>query len=274
MPPGPPVVAGTSPNVPAPVGSLRGVSARRPRTSVRTLRSVLVWVMCSSIVAACAEPPPTVGSGAPTTTSTTDPGPVVPPPTDGALRTRIDATGTKAEAAGDADDVLLVGDSVLVLIADDLAAELEGTLHVDAVDCRELADPSGGGCGGVPEGVTIDSGIEAITRALAEADRESLPDAAVLVLANNATLTAEDVDAAMGAAAGIERVWWVNARIDGFGRQDLNNAVLDELAARDPRAGVIDWFEASEGQEWFADHVHPNETGQRALAHLVAKNLA
>ena len=225
---------------------------------------------------ACTEPPPTVAGGEVTTTTGAAPGPTVPPPRDGALRTRIDASEIGADRlASGVDDVLLVGDSVLVLIADDLARELGATLHVDAVDCRELADASSGGCGGVPEGTTIDSGIEAIERALTAIDDDAaLPDAAVLVLANNATITAEGVDAAMAATAGIERVWWVNARIDGFGRQDLNNAVLDDLADRDPRAGVIDWFGASEGQDWFADHVHPDDTGQRALARLVAKNLS
>jgi hypothetical protein len=213
-------------------------------------------------------------SGDQTTTSAAPgPGPTVPAPRDGVLRTRIEAAGTTGAATG-VDDVLLVGDSVLVLIADDLARELDATLYVDAVDCRELADASSGGCGGVPEGKTIDSGVEAIERAVGSFDGAELPDAAVLVLANNATITRAGVDAAMAAAAGIERVWWVNARIDGFGRQDLNNAVLDDLARRDPRAGVVDWFGASDGQDWFADHVHPDETGQRVLADLVAKNLS
>jgi hypothetical protein len=229
--------------------------------------------MALALVTACTEPPPTVAADETTTSVDTGPGPTIAAPRDGVLRTRIDAGGPTGGPT-DVDDVLLVGDSVLVLIADDLAREVDATLYVDAVDCRKLADASRGGCGGVPDGKTIDSGIEAIERAIEAFDGAPLPDAAVLVLANNATITSEGVDAAMAATAGIDRVWWVNARIDGFGRQDLNNSVLDDLAARDPRAGVVDWFEASDGQDWFADHVHPDDTGQRALAHLVAKNLS
>ena len=277
MRPGSPFVARVLPSGPEGRRYPGRVSARRLPTPVRTVRSVLIWPLlwstAAAVATACTEPPPTVAADQATTSTAASAGPTIPAPRDGALRTRIDAAGP-IRPATDVDDVLLVGDSVLVLIADDLASELDATLYVDAVDCRELADASSGGCGGVPEGTTIDSGIEAIERAVGAFDGAALPDAAGLVLANNATITTAGVDAAMAATAGIERVWWVNARIDGFGRQDLNNAVLDDLADRDPRAGVIDWFGASDGQDWFADHVHPDDTGQRALAHLVAKNLS
>lgn len=220
------------------------MSARRQPT-VRRSSSLPVWASLSLLLAACAAE--AVPSQGPATTASSPP----PPP------------------------VLLVGDSVLALVADDLAGRLDAPVHVDAVDCRELADATDGGCGSVPAGTTVPSGIEAIASSVEDLAAEGVvPSAAVLVLANNSSMTASDLDAAMAAADGIDRVWWVNARIDGFGRQDVNNRLLDELADRDPRAGVVDWFGASSGRAWLSDHVHPDETGQRRLARLIADHLA
>ena len=195
-------------------------------------------------------------------------------PVDGAIRTRVDGAAAP-EADGDAPEhVLLVGDSVLVLVADDLVERLPATLHIDAVECRELGDSTAGGCGSVPPGATVDSGIDTLT-SMAEtlAADGVVPDAAVLVLANNSSVTADELDRAMAAVHDVPRVWWVNARIEGFGRQDDNNRLLDDLAERDPRAGVIDWFSASEDRAWLADHVHPSERGQAALAAQVAEHV-
>jgi hypothetical protein len=166
--------------------------------------------------------------------------------------------------------VLLVGDSVLVLAVDELAGRVHGSLDVDAADCRRLDLPVAGPCGGVPRGVEVDSGLGAISEALAASDP---PDSAVFVLANNSTLEPAGLDAAMEAAAGVPHVWWVNARIDGLARQDVNNRALAELAERDPRAGVVDWYGASEGQDWLSDGVHPDPEGQAALAALIDDRL-
>ena len=201
----------------------------------------------------------------------------MPAPEDGAIQASIQAIDV---GDGDVVDrpVLLVGDSVLVSIADDLAGVADAALHVDAVDCRTLAEELDGGCGGVPAGATIDSGLDAVEGAIdlvAPTEGAGRAGVAVLVLANNATFSPEDLDAAMAATGGAHRVWWVNARIEGFGRQDINNGLLEDLAARDPRAGVIDWFGASEGHDdWFTDHVHPNDEGQARLAELIADHLS
>ena len=195
-------------------------------------------------------------------------------PVDGAIRTSVDGAAAP-EGDGDAlEHVLLVGDSVLVLVADDLVPRLPATLHIDAVECRELGDATAGGCGGVPPGTTVESGIDTLASMVGALAADGVvPDAAVLVLANNSSVTADELDQAMAAATDIERVWWVNARIEGFGRQDDNNRLLDELAQRDPRAGVIDWFSASEDPDSLHDHVHPSERGQDALAAQVAEHV-
>lgn len=201
-------------------------------------------------------------------------------PENGTVRTTVLAPTSSDPRPGPGDGapdgeqlggVLLVGDSVLVLLLDDLAGRLRSTLHVDGADCRQLGSSVTGPCGGVAPGTRVASGLDAL--ASIRAGEQVQPDAAVFVLANNATITREELDAAMAASAGIDHVWWVNTRIIGFGRQDLNNRLLAELAERDPRAGVVDWFGASEGEEWLADNVHPNDEGQAALADLIEDRL-
>ena len=235
---------------------------------------MLIGALSALVLAGCARDASPAAAPASTTTIAA---PLVPAPEDGALRARIDAVdvaGTdRGSGPGAPDSVLLVGDSVLVAVADELATMLDATLHVDAVNCRKLVEPIDGGCGGVPAGVVVEGGVAAVERALRQ-PAAGPPDAVVLVLANNATFEPDDLDAAMGATAGVERVWWVNARIDGFGRQDINNRLLQDLAVRDPRAGVIDWFGASAGEDWFVDHVHPDDEGQAQLGRLIAGHVS
>lgn len=202
------------------------------------------------------------------TTTTTELRRAVPPPQAGALSTYIAA----AEAEAPDDELLLFGDSVALLLADELAVELERPLVVDAVDCRRLDLGFTGPCGGVPAGTPVAAALDDLAPAT---DRLEDPAraAAVVVLANNAALRAADLDAAMAALAPIPRVWWVTARVGGRAWQDPNNALLVDLAARDPRAAVVDWFGASEGQAWLADNVHPDDAGQAALAGLVADHV-
>ncbi len=170
--------------------------------------------------------------------------------------------------------MLLVGDSVAALVADDLARRLRPELHVDGVDCRRLDQPIVGPCGQVDTGVEVDDGVTTVTDAVEALAAEGIvPDSAVFVLADNSSITRSELDAAMRSAAGIDHVWWVNTRIEGYGRQDENNRLLDELAADDPRAGVVDWFTASAGEDWLTDHVHPNDAGQAALADLIVDRL-
>lgn len=171
--------------------------------------------------------------------------------------------------------LLVFGDSVARLLVDDLALALPDALVVDAVDCRRIDRGFVGPCGGVPSGVARASGLEDLQHIAGELrEAGASPDGAVVVLANNSSLLPDQLDAAMVALADVPTVWWVNTRIVGFGRQDPNNRALADLAARDPRAEVVDWFAASAGQDWLSDHVHPNDAGQVAMAALVADAIA
>lgn len=254
---------------PVPVGTIAVVSRRLHRP--RSVRVALLLLTAALAAASCVDDVPTVPADAasPSAPSTTR---LQLTPSEGSLRVRVEGIG---HGTADLDHVLVVGDSVAVLVADDLGNEIDATLHVDAVDCRRLDRGFTGPCGAVPAGATVTGGVDAVAEAVDELAEDGIvPDAAVLVLANNAAVDAADLDAVMAAAAEVPRVWWVNARVLEHGYQDPNNRALDALARRDPRAAVVDWFHASGGQDdWLADLVHPSDEGQRALAALIADHL-
>lgn len=227
--------------------------------------------LAALLTLACSPASTDVSRGSSVSSSTTTTEPLAPPPTSGALRAQVHGVGTSPSP----DDVLFVGDSVMVLVTDDVAARLSSTIHVDAADCRRIDIDVSGPCGGVPAGAVVTTGIDVIAERRDELAAAGIePDAAVFVLANNSTVTAAHLDEAMATIPDIERVWWVTPRIVGFGRQDFNNVELEDLVARDDRARLIDWFDASEGEDWLVDNVHPNEAGQRALGRLISDHVA
>jgi hypothetical protein len=239
-----------------------------PPPAARTATTVVAATLALAILGGCSASggEPAAADGPATTT--TEPRRAVPEPVAGALSTYVDAV----EEADREAELLLFGDSVAVLIADELAHELDRPLVVDAVDCRRLDLGFDGPCGEVPAGTAVPPALEDLRAAVDLLD-EPATAAAVVVLANNAAVRARDLDAAMAALAPLRRVWWVTTSVQGRGWRDPNNALLADLAARDPRAGVIDWYAASAGRQWFGDHVHPDEVGQAALAELVTTHL-
>lgn len=234
-------------------------------------RFALVWFQALSmalIAAACGNA--TSAEQDPDRSGTATASPITLAPTEGSLEVDVNGVGIESPA----ENVLLVGDSVLVLVADDLANSLDARIYVDSADCRRLDSSVTGPCGGVPSGAEITDGITALQTQVERLNALRVrPDAAVVVLANNATVTEELLDSAMEALGDVPQVFWVNTRIEGFGRQDINNAELDALAERNERALIVDWFAASEGRDWLADNVHPNEEGQTALADLIVDHI-
>ena len=215
---------------------------------------------------------------APSTTATTAPVErTVPDPVDGTLRTRIDAALLPEQRPVDdhaPDDVLLFGDSVSVLVADEVAAGISSNLHVDGIDCRRLDLAFVGPCGGVPAGRAVPTGVEGLADAMDElADEGISPGAVVVVMANNAALRQDDVDAAMDLLADVPMVWWVTTNVSGRGWRDPNNELLADLAEGSDQVGLIDWYAYSLGEDWVSDLVHPNDEGQVALGGLIAATL-
>jgi len=124
----------------------------------------------------------------------------------------------------------------------------------------------------VPPGEVVPPAVDDLAPAVARLD-DPASATAVVVIANNAALAAEDLDASMAALQPVPNVWWVTTGVAGRGWRDPNNALLADLAARDPRAGLIDWFAASDGKPLLADNVHPDDAGQVVLAELIADHV-
>jgi hypothetical protein len=167
------------------------------------------------------------------------------------------------------NEVLFVGDSVLVSIEDELDQQGEVEADVYAVECRALESPAYGPCGSVPAGTTITSGLDALSEALVE---HPDPDAIVLVLANNSLVTDEAVDQAMALIPPDRPVWWVLPLVDREWEQD-NVDTLRSAQKRYPAIGIIDWPALARGKPWLRDEVHPNDIGQQALAGLIINRL-
>lgn len=256
----------------APPRSRHRVAGRRVRGSRWGSGTLALAALATTVAAACGVPAGEVAAPAPgeTTAPPTTEVRTVPDAVDGALRARV------PEPAGYPDDfpdleTLLFGDSVALLVADDLARASRAPLTVDAVDCRRLDAGFTGPCGGVPAGAPVASGLADLVE-VATGLEEPGRTVAVVIIANNAALERGDVEAAMDALGDLHRVWWVTARV-GRGWQDANNELIAQVVPRRDNGGVIDWYAASTGHEWLADHVHPDETGQAALADLVTEHL-
>lgn len=236
--------------------------------AARTARTVGVALLGAVLLGACGGASGPAAADERRDESPPEPVRTVPEPVAGALHTYVEA----APETDPPGEVLLFGDSVTVLVADELARALDHPLVVDGVDCRRLDLGFDGPCGGVPAGTEVPPALEDLAPAL-DLLEDPADAAAVVVLANNAALAAPDLDAAMAQLLPVPKVWWVTTRVDGRAWQDPNNALLVDLAARDPRAGVVDWFAESDGHDWLADHVHPNDAGQAAFAELVAAHV-
>jgi len=108
------------------------------------------------------------------------------------------------------------------------------------------------------------------------ADREaaSLGNVLVVELGTNGSVTPTDFDAMMQAAAGVQRVVFVNVDVPRpWAAPD--NAVLAAGVARYPGVAVLaDWDSLSSGHpEWFTpDQVHLEPAGAQALAGLIAQD--
>jgi len=182
-------------------------------------------------------PAPTT-TGPPTTTTTT-------------TTTTKSATAAPPPIGG---QVTAVGDSVIIDIQPNLEADIPG-VSVDGLVSRQF-----------------ESGI-----AVVQADRAAgtLGSVLVIELGTNGTVTSDNVDAMMQAAAGVKRVVFVNVDVPRSWEAS-DNAVLAAGVARYPGAAVLaDWYSLSSPHpEWFmADQVHLNPTGASAMATLIAQNV-
>jgi peptidoglycan/LPS O-acetylase OafA/YrhL len=188
-----------------------------------------------------------VGSASPTTTvapgaSVVEPGPEV-------TTTTAQLVPTEA-AAPTGDDVLVVGDSVMVGATPALQQRLPA-VDVDAEVGRQLRDAAD---------------------LVAELNRSGRLRAVVVVhLGNNGSATPEQLDRLMNELAGVERVVLVTANAPRPWRDAVNDR-LGNLAAGHPNVQVLDWRAVVENEDGLigSDGVHLTPTGAQRLAELVA----
>jgi lysophospholipase L1-like esterase len=185
-------------------------------------------------------------------TTSTAPAPTTTgPPTTTTTTTTKSATAAPPPIGG---QVTTVGDSVIIDIQPNLEADIPG-VSVDGLVSRQF-----------------ESGI-----AVVQADRAAgtLGSVLVIELGTNGTVTSDNVDAMMQAAAGVKRVVFVNVDVPRSWEAS-DNAVLAAGVARYPGVAVLaDWYSLSSPHpEWFtADQVHLNPTGASAMATLIAQNV-
>ena len=185
-------------------------------------------------------------------TTSTAPAPTTTgPPTTTTTTTTKSATAAPPPIGG---QVTAVGDSVIIDIQPNLEADIPG-VSVDGLVSRQF-----------------ESGI-----AVVQADRAAgtLGSVLVIELGTNGTVTSDNVDAMMQAAAGVKRVVFVNVDVPRSWEAS-DNAVLTAGVARYPGVAVLaDWYSLSSPHpEWFtADQVHLNPTGASAMATLIAQNV-
>jgi hypothetical protein len=197
---------------------------------------------------------PAASTTAPSTTAATPATTTTAPPTT----TTAPAVATTAPAAGPValpvpGSVTTVGDSIMLDIQPYLATDIPGA-SIDGLVSRQF-----------------ETGIGVV-----QADRAAgtLGQVLVVELGTNGTVTDSDFDAMMQAAAGVQRVVFVNVDVPRAWEAP-DNAVLAAGVARYPGQAVLaDWYTLSTGHpEWFTpDQVHLEPAGAQALAALIAQN--
>ncbi len=151
-----------------------------------------------------------------------------------------------------AGPVTAVGDSIMIDIQPYLQTDIPG-VSVDGVVSRQF-----------------ETGIGVVQ---AERAAGTLGSVLVVELGTNGSVTSSDFDAMMQAAAGAERVVFVNVNVPRPWEAP-DNAVLAAGVARYPGVAVLaDWnAESTPHPEWFTeDQVHLQPAGAQALAALVAE---
>jgi hypothetical protein len=229
-----------------------GRSVSLPLTPARPAAAGTVLASPTSTTdpASTTDPPTTTGppvtTDPPVTTTTT-----TAPPSTTTTSTPLSPTGSPLPPPIPGP-VTAVGDSILLDVEPYLQADIPG-VRADGVVGRQFAT-----------GI----GVVAADRAAG-----TLGNVLVVELGTNGTVTGQDVDAMMQAAAGAARVVFVNLNVPRPW-EEADNAVLAAGVARYPGlAYLADWYTLSSGHpDWFdPDQVHLDPAGAQALAQLIAE---
>ena len=97
-----------------------------------------------------------------------------------------------------------------------------------------------------------------------------------LNLGTNGTVTTDQVESVMDTVGNNRKVYWSTAYVPNRSWQNQVNSTILHEAKKHPNLVVIDWYSlAKKHPKWFtSDGIHPNNTGVRHFAGLVARSVA
>lgn len=151
------------------------------------------------------------------------------------------------------NDVLAIGDSVMLDAAADLKQDLGPSTVVDAVVGRQVSD-----------------GIDRLTDYRA-AGRLTDLTALVIGLGTNGPMSVAQCDQILNLAVGVPRVVFVNVRMPRPW-ESITNGTLATCTAHQPRVTVVDWYDASAAPGVLGpDQIHASPAGATLYASLVTR---
>jgi len=149
------------------------------------------------------------------------------------------------------DDVLTIGDSVMLDAATDLTHDLGPSTVVDAVVGRQVSD-----------------GIIRLA-AYRTAGRLTNLTALVIGLGTNGPMSPAQCDQILSLASGVPRVVFVNVRMPRPW-ESITNDTLTTCTAHQPRAVLVDWYDTSGAPGVLGpDQIHASAAGAALYASLV-----
>ena len=150
------------------------------------------------------------------------------------------------------NNVLAIGDSVMLDAAADLKQDLGPSTVVDAVVGRQVSD-----------------GIDRLTDYRA-AGRLTGLTALVIGLGTNGPMSVAQCDQILSLAAGVPRVVFVNVRMPRPW-ESITNGTLATCTAHQPRVTLVDWYDASAAPGVLGpDQIHASPAGATLYASLVS----
>ena len=152
-----------------------------------------------------------------------------------------------------ANDVLAIGDSVMLDGAADLKLDLGPTTVVDAVVGRQVSD-----------GITrLDD--------YRSAGRLASLSALVVALGTNGPMSVDQCDQILNVASGVRRVVFINVRMPRPW-ESITNDTLTTCTSHQPKVVLVDWYDASAAPGVLGpDQIHSTPAGAALYASLVAR---
>jgi lysophospholipase L1-like esterase len=118
-------------------------------------------------------------------------------------------------------------------------------------------------------GMQVSTGINILRERVASGQAGCV---VIVAIGSNGTFTTKQFDTIMSVLSSTHHVVFVNVKVpDPWGAPD--NEVIAQGVRRYAKASEVDWLGATSGQSgiFYADGIHPNPTGQKLYAELVAQ---